>query len=107
MIELGTSRKSLIYGSLTLSAACLGFLYKTYRIYQLRERYEHIPGPPSDGLLGFYFGNLESVVKAMKTGKILADLIHEWVNQYGPVIKFQVLDKIVVFTVEPDAVRVG
>ena len=34
------------------------FTYYTIKIYFLRKKYEHIPGPPANGILGFYFGNV-------------------------------------------------
>ena len=33
-------------------------IYYTIKIYNLRKRYAHIPGPPANGIIGFYLGNL-------------------------------------------------
>ena len=33
------------------------FSYYSLKKYLLRQKYKHIPGPPANGLLGFYFGN--------------------------------------------------
>ena len=41
-----------------------------------------------------------------KEGKLLVDYIKEWHDKYGPIIKIQVLDKIVLATVEPQAIKV-
>ena len=54
------------------------FTFKTIKIYFLRKKYAHIPGPPTRGLIGFYMGNLDQAIHVMKNGKILADLINEW-----------------------------
>lgn len=51
--------------------------YKTVKIYLLRRKYRHIPGPPTNGLFGFYMGNLDIAAKIMKEGKVFADLMLE------------------------------
>ena len=40
-------------------------------------------------------------------GKIMADYLLEWHQKYGPVIKFQLLDRIVLSTIDPAAVKVS
>jgi hypothetical protein len=80
-------------------------LVKTIKIYYLRKKYNHLPGPPANGLLGFYLGNLSHAVQVMKEKKIFSDLMNQWVKEYGSVFKFQILDKIVVFTIDPDGVK--
>lgn len=52
-------------------------IYKTVKIYLIRRKYRHLPGPPTNGLLGFYLGNLDLAAKIMKEGKIFADLMLE------------------------------
>ena len=55
------------------------FTYFTVKIYILRLKYKHIPGPSSDGLLGFYFGNFPEFLrhKRRKNG-LHNDLFLEW-----------------------------
>jgi hypothetical protein len=92
---------------LSLTSSALGFfLYKTLSIYLMRKKYSHIPGPPTRGLLGFYLGNLQRIRQVMNTdGTILADLLHEWVQIYGSVLKFQVFDQTIVFTTSKEGVK--
>ena len=61
----------------TSSLICL-IGYKTFRIYLNRKKFKHIPGPPTKGILGFYLGNLDEIVRTMKSGRILADLTNDW-----------------------------
>ena len=61
----------------TGALACL-FGYKTIVIYLKRRKFNHIPGPPTKGILGFYLGNLDQIVMTMKNGRILADLTSDW-----------------------------
>jgi hypothetical protein len=71
----------LITKCLTLISIVLtgGFcLYKTVKIYRLRKKYSHLPGPPANGLLGFYLGNLREAIKAINEKKVLSDLMHQW-----------------------------
>lgn len=63
---------------LGLALALLAIVvYKTVKIYLIRRKYRHLPGPPTNGLLGFYLGNLDLAAKIMKEGKVFADLMLE------------------------------
>ena len=54
------------------------FSYYTFTIYKLRRKYEHIPGPPTKGILGFYFGHLFEFFKLTKEYKVNNELVIEW-----------------------------
>lgn len=54
--------------------------YITIKIYRERQRFSHIPGPKTDGILGFYIGNLTEVAGLEKQGKLLADKYVEWLK---------------------------
>ena len=41
-----------------------------------------------------------------KEGKIFPDYLSEWHQQYGPVFKFQMLDKIIVSIIDPNGIKV-
>jgi len=72
----------------------------------MRKKYSHIPGPPTKGIIGFYLGNLQRIRQVMNSdGKILADLLNEWVHMYGTVLKFQVFDQTIVFTISKEGVK--
>lgn len=58
-----------------LGLAVLYVIYKTIHIYMVRRKYRHLPGPATRGLIGFYMGNTDIILKHMKQGKILADLL--------------------------------
>jgi hypothetical protein len=53
-------------------------IYKTIQIYLLRRKYRHIPGPPANGLLGFYLGNVVDMPKYISNQKIYNDFIFDW-----------------------------
>ena len=53
------------------------FTYYTLKIYFLRQKYRHIPGPAADGILGFYLGNVLEANTARKENRMLLDLISE------------------------------
>jgi len=74
MIELNNDL--ILPGTLT---ALIGlFSYYTVKLYLLRQKFKHIPGPPADGLIGFYFGNtLEIVIKKINDID-LVDIFTEW-----------------------------
>lgn len=53
-------------------------VYKTLRIYLNRRKYRHLPGPPTNGILGFYFGNVIDMPKYLENGKIFNQFLLEW-----------------------------
>ena len=60
---------------------CVGagfFIYKTLKIYIIRRKYRHVPGPKTKGILGFYLGNLDEAIRVLNEGKIFSDLMNEW-----------------------------
>lgn len=54
------------------------FSHYTLKVYNIRKKYAHIPGPPTKGLIGFYFGNFFEITSYQVNGKIGTDLILEW-----------------------------
>ena len=86
--------KSLVFEfsrpkKLALVATGLGLsylAYKTRQIYLKRQKYQHIPGPPTKGLLGFFTGNLVEFTQAMSNGKLVDDVFFEWYFSFFDVI---------------------
>lgn len=72
-------------GMVTLLAGF--FTYYTAKIYILRQKYKNIPGPKSDGLLGFYLGNYFELLRH-KRGKngLHNDLFLEWYLKHSKTI---------------------
>nr|AHL88997.1 cytochrome p450 3049E1 [Brachionus koreanus] len=91
---------------ISLSAALVGaFSYYSFKIFLLRRKYRHLPGPSSKGLIGFYFGQYFRIVKHISAKKILQDLHFEWFKAYGPVYAYQVLNTMVVIVNDESAVK--
>ena len=67
---------NLIISSLATAVVGL-FSYGTIKMYLLRSRYRHIPGPPTKGILGFYLGNVFEIAKAYQDNKLFDDFILE------------------------------
>ena len=76
-----TFNKEMLIG-LSSGAFFAYFFYKTYSIYLVRKKYRDIPGPPTNGILGFYFGNFLEVRAAAKSGRLVLDLVNEWFKFY-------------------------
>ena len=53
-------------------------LYKAGKIYLTRRKYRHIPGPKTNGILGFFFGNTSDIIRLKNEGKVFADFLTEW-----------------------------
>jgi hypothetical protein len=80
---------NLIISSLITISTCY-FAYYTYKIYKLREKYKHLPGPPTNGILGFYFGNTFQVVSMIRSKNImLIEVMEEW---------YKLIKKVLLYT---------
>lgn len=53
-------------------------IYKSICIYLLRKKYRHIPGPPANGILGFFLGSVVEMPKYMKNKKTYNDFLIDW-----------------------------
>ncbi len=53
-------------------------LYKAGRIYLIRRKYRHIPGPSTTGVIGYFFGNTSDIVKFKNEGKVFVDFLTDW-----------------------------
>lgn len=93
-----------LVGKLLVGFLSILFAYKTINLYILRQKYSHIPGPRTNGIIGFYLGNIPELQKLVKK-KMVPDILADWVKEYGPCFKYQIFDKISIFTISPDAVK--
>ena len=59
------------------SGTCL-LSYWTLRIYFNRRKFRHIPGPPTKGIYGFYFGNMAEVIQNVEQGGSYFELLLKW-----------------------------
>ncbi|RNA07543.1 cholesterol 24-hydroxylase-like [Brachionus plicatilis] len=90
----------------SLSAILLGaFSYHSIRLYLIRRKYRHLPGPRSKGIIGFYFGQYFDIIEHVSSKRILQELHLQWFKIYGPVFKYQILDKIIVVINDETAVK--
>ena len=67
-----------VFVALTSGSLFAYFIYITQHIYWQRKKYSHIPGPPADGILGFYFGNTYKVYSTVKNTSLFCELWKEW-----------------------------
>jgi hypothetical protein len=70
-------------GTIASIIALIYFVYYTIKVYFVRQKYQHIPGPPADGLIGFYTGNVFDLIKSYKTGKVYGDVQLEWLVYFA------------------------
>ena len=71
----------VIFITAVVGAILLFFFYKTFDIYTKRRKYKHIPGPPTNGLIGFYTGHYREINSALKNGNTYLDLFNEWFEE--------------------------
>ena len=65
-------------GVITAGLAASFILYKTGKIYLVRRKFRHIPGPGTNGIIGYFFGNTSDILKLKKEGKVFVDFLTEW-----------------------------
>lgn len=85
---------------LTLVGICF-LLYCGYIHYQ-HVKYDHIPGPPRDS---FFFGHSNTLLKLMKNNQLIYDVLLDWVERYGPVVRMNTLHEVGILTVSPESVK--
>lgn len=78
--------------------------YYTVKVYFLRRKYSHLPGPRSKGLIDFYFGQYFTITRHM-SNNILQELHLEWFRIYGPVFAYQVLNNMFVIINDESGVK--
>ena len=70
---------SLKKSLLLLIGSCSSFItYWALKTYLIRRRFKHIPGPPTKGVYGFFFGNLTEVIQNQRNGGMFFELMSKW-----------------------------
>ncbi len=65
-------------GILAVGLTASYVIYKFGKTYLVRRKYKHIPGPPTKGIYGYFFGNVIETFEWVKRGKIFPDFLVEW-----------------------------
>nr|UOU03249.1 cytochrome P450 3049E2-1 [Brachionus rubens] len=92
----------------TISAVLVGLVaYKTFKIYLMRRKYKHIPGPKTKGILEFFIGQYITISKYTSQNKVIGQLQQEWAKIYGPVYVYQFFDEMVCICNEEEAVKIA
>ncbi|XP_069493934.1 cholesterol 24-hydroxylase-like isoform X2 [Ambystoma mexicanum] len=85
-----------------VGAAVLAFLLFCCYVHYIHRKYDHIPGPPRDS---FFFGHLRLFMEIMKRNELIYDLLVEWVEKYGPVMRLYFLYTPVIMITSPEAIK--
>jgi cholesterol 24(S)-hydroxylase len=94
-----------LLASIGLTCTLGFFILKTVKIYFNRRKYKHIPGPSTNGLSQFYFGQLGELNGMFKEDKHTSDFLLKLRNEYGDLYKFQLADKMFIFTSDKEAIK--
>ncbi|XP_069591485.1 cholesterol 24-hydroxylase-like isoform X2 [Ranitomeya imitator] len=87
---------------LILIVALVAFLLFSGYIYYIHLKYDHIPAPPRES---FFFGHLPSLVRIMENNEIIYDPFFEWIEKYGPIIRLNIMHKVLVWVISPEGVK--
>ncbi|XP_073466673.1 cholesterol 24-hydroxylase-like isoform X3 [Aquarana catesbeiana] len=83
--------------ALLLSLASVFFTLFCGYIFYIHVKYDHIPGPPRDSfILGHY---------PTTANDLVYDVLLEWVQKYGPVVRINFLHNVMILVVSPEAVK--
>ncbi|XP_056403232.1 cholesterol 24-hydroxylase-like [Hyla sarda] len=80
----------------------IGFLLCFGYVFYMHLKFDHVPGPPRDS---FFLGHLPTLMKLAKKNMVIYDPFLEWVDKYGPVIRLNLVHKVLIFVISPDAVK--
>ncbi|XP_019613831.1 PREDICTED: cholesterol 24-hydroxylase-like [Branchiostoma belcheri] len=84
-----------------IGLAVAGLVYLGY-IYYMHRKYDHLPGPPRKS---FISGHIDDMTKCLQDGKFTQDMILEWCERYGPIVRLNFLHRVIIFVSSPEAVR--
>ncbi|KAG8449138.1 hypothetical protein GDO86_015986 [Hymenochirus boettgeri] len=91
---------------LLLALALLCFLLFCGYIQYIHMKYDHIPGPPRDRQVTlFIFGHSPTFVRSIKDNVLVYDVLLDWVKMYGPVIRINILHKILLLVSTSEGVK--
>ncbi|XP_028677168.1 cholesterol 24-hydroxylase-like isoform X1 [Erpetoichthys calabaricus] len=80
--------------------AAFGF-YCLYVKY-IHFKFDHIPGPPRDS---FLLGHFTRYRKAADNYNVSHELFRKWAEEYGPVVRMNMLNQVFLIVTSPEAVK--
>ncbi|XP_054828175.1 cholesterol 24-hydroxylase-like [Eublepharis macularius] len=87
---------------LLLAVALLAFgLYCGYIKY-VHLKYDYIPGAPRTS---FFLGHLPIMWRTFKNNEVVYDLLAQWAEEYGPVLRINVFHRVSVLILSPEGVK--
>ncbi|XP_016154216.1 PREDICTED: cholesterol 24-hydroxylase isoform X1 [Ficedula albicollis] len=89
-------------GGLLLALALLAFLLYCCYVRYIHAKYDHIPGAPRES---FLFGHLPIIWRMVRKQEFTPDLLLQWAEKYGPVIRMNAFHRVSVLIVSPEGVK--
>nr|XP_056706863.1 LOW QUALITY PROTEIN: cholesterol 24-hydroxylase-like [Euleptes europaea] len=100
MEALGAAAAGLL--RLSLASALLAFgLYCCYIKY-VHVKYDDIPGAPR---ASFFFGHLPYLWSKLKSNEVFYDIMAQWAEEYGPIVRINIFHRISVLVLSPEGVK--
>ncbi|XP_069493937.1 cholesterol 24-hydroxylase-like [Ambystoma mexicanum] len=85
-----------------VGAGVLAFLLFCCYLQYIHMKFDHIPGPPRDS---FFLGHFPSISRKSDDGGTIYDLLLEWAEKYGPVVRFNGLHTVSLIVTSPEATK--
>ncbi|XP_054683930.1 cholesterol 24-hydroxylase [Grus americana] len=76
-------------------------LYCCYVKY-IHAKYDHIPGAPRES---FLFGHLLILWRTLRKREFMHDLLLQWAEKYGPLVRFNAFHRVSVMVLSPEGVK--
>ncbi|XP_078516271.1 cholesterol 24-hydroxylase-like [Lissotriton helveticus] len=87
---------------IALAGAALAFLLYCCYVKYTHMKFDHIPGPPRDS---FLLGHLPLLIKNKRKNEVLHQLLLEWAEKYGPVVRINILHIVGLIVTSPEATK--
>uniref|UniRef100_A0A674H401 Cytochrome P450 family 46 subfamily A member 1 n=1 Tax=Taeniopygia guttata TaxID=59729 RepID=A0A674H401_TAEGU len=89
-------------GGLLLALSLLAFVLYCCYVQYVHAKYDHIPGAPRES---FFFGHLPIIWRMVRKQEFTPDLLLQWAEKYGPVVRMNAFHRVSVLIVSPEGVK--
>ncbi|XP_059331138.1 cholesterol 24-hydroxylase isoform X1 [Ammospiza nelsoni] len=87
---------------LLLALALLAFVLYCCYVQYIHAKYDYIPGAPRES---FLFGHLPIIWRMVRKQEFTPDILLQWAEKYGPVVRINAFHRISVLVVCPEGVK--
>nr|QEV83813.1 cytochrome P450 [Brachionus rotundiformis] len=76
-----------------------------FKFFKIRSKYGHLPGPKSNGLIEFFFGQYFDIYKFLSENNFIEDLQLIWSKKFGSIYVYQFFHQMICITSDEDIIK--